>query len=237
MRFISFLFKRILTAAIILSLSIAAILYLRKDIHWQDFINNPKYWIVPLAVFYLVLNFERIVSSFISKILFFGMLIWAGYTFYPGMMKHVEPYVGQYVKNINTDNAIHTVNGWLTPSDGSKPVLQFDNGKNPKPVEKKKPQVDQEEQKPTNSISHIDFKNMSKEDAQKTVQQFTPNQIEDLAGLPLSQLSDVTKLAPIEMQNKLYQMGFKAENPVATLQQIVGNNRQNKEQALNNFFK
>lgn len=237
MQYLSFILKR-LALSLVFTAIIFAIISFWLKVPPQDFLNNSKYWIIPLGVAYFIINFERLFHSILSKIIFMGILIWSGYTYFPSLMKYVEPYVGHYTKDIiGTDKLLSSANKFINEQKSS-------SGKQPIEERKKENLIIQEQQEKeeaaqktiAESIS-VDFTGVPRDEIAEKIQKLPPKDLDALAKMPLKQVSEIVQMAPVEVQNKLYQMGFNANDPLASIQQIVGKNKDQQRSAIKNLFK
>ena len=181
---------------------------------------------------YIVLNFERLFTSILNRILLLSILGFATYSFYPGVIKSIQPFVSNYVGyNFNPTKIKSTVNDLLTPKDGSKPAFQSGDGKSDN--------LNIESAKPLNSSDQffVDLGKMNKDEIATIIPNLSSQQISDLAQQPISFLSDITKIAPKEIQSKLAKLQINVSSPSQSINDLVGNNVSNQRQALDSLFK
>ncbi len=232
MRLIKFLLIRFSIFAFLLAIIGFSILYLRPDIKPIHFLQDLRFLIIPISLLYLVLNFERLLTSNLNRILLLSIFGLVGYSFYPGAVKSAQPLVSTYLNQVNPEKIKSTVNDLLTPKDGSKPAFQIGDGKssdtlNSAPTK----QLDSSDQ------LFVDLGKMKKNEISSVIPNLSSQQISDLAQQPISFLSDLTKMAPQEIQNKLAKLKINVSNPSQSITDLVGDNTSNQRQALDSIFK
>ena len=219
MKSISYLFKVCLIFIVLLSFIAGLILYVRPDIKPYDFLSNWKFWIIPVVLFYFILNFKRLIAKTINRFLLVAMIVWGGYFFYPNIMDSIKPYVLNYFGS-SSEKIKGTVNDLVTPKDGSKPIIHI----------------------PSSSKSNSDVKVnsvdiSSKDDISKNLPGLSSSQIKDLAQQPLSYLSSLADLTPPEVKNRLAKIGIDVKHPSQSISDLVGGDNKKQREAINNLFK
>lgn len=124
MNFLKQLFKILIIYLIVLSSFVAFILYLRPDLKLIDFKTNPTLWIVPVALLYITLNFKRLFSSILNKVLILVILAWGAYHFFPDYTKKLFNMAKDELPS--QKEITKQTNKLLTPSNGEQPVFQFE---------------------------------------------------------------------------------------------------------------
>ncbi len=237
MQYLSFILKRLVLSLVFTGIIFAIISFWLK-VPLQDFLNNSKYWIIPLGVAYLTINFERLFHSILSKIIFTGILIWGGYTYFPSLMKYVEPYVGHYTKDIiSTDKLLSSANKFVNEQKSPNQSPPVEERKKENLAIQEQQEKEEANKKALPQSLSVDFTGIPRDEIAEKIQKLPSKDLETLAKMPLNQVSEIVQMAPVEVQNKLYQMGFNAQDPLASIQQIVGRNKNQQRNAIQNLLR
>lgn len=226
--------------SILLAILTGAILYLRPDVKPEDFLTDWKYWIVPIALMYIVFNFKNLLKSIFNRILLFGMFAWSGYYFFPGVMNFIKPYISS---PLSSSSAKNTFNDLVTPKDGTKPVIHIDNnGLKYNPENREVKITDGNNQNasnvPNNQNTPPSFNGSIPNNLNnQTVSNLSNEQISHLSNQPLSYIGQMTSLAPPEVKERLSRIGINMDNPQQTISNLVGGDSKKQRQAINQIFK
>lgn len=240
---------------VLLSILTGAILYLRPDIKPEDFLTDWKYWIVPVALMYIVFNFKNLLKSIFNRILLICIFVWSGSYFFPGVMNFVKPYVSS---PLSSSSAKNTFNDLVTPKDGTKPVIHIDNNGLKYNPENREVKATDSNSNNNNSIdkSNVDYNSTSNSTIpnkqtippsfngnipnnlnNKNVSSLSNDQISQLSNQPLSYIGQMTSLAPPEVKERLSRIGINMDNPQQTISNLVGGDSKKQRQAINQIFK
>ncbi len=198
MNILKYIFKTIIIFLVILSIIYISILYLRPDISYKDLIEQKQFWIIPIALLFIIINFTALFKSIINKILFFGILSWGASQFFPKQADYISSFLMNKVPNSSSIKS--TANEMMTPKDGSQPKFQFDEQN----------KSNKNENKNNNSQS-------------KPVEQPQKNKnidIESISKDPTKALNEIEKIIPPEIQQKLEETGIDITNPTKTIENI-----------------
>lgn len=232
MNFIKNLFKLLTIYAILLSIYIGLTLYLRPDIKIQDFLHNVYYWIGPLILLYVVLNFKKIFYGIINKIIIVFLLFLGANHFFPDFLKSLQPYIGGVIPSPNSIKK--SANEILTPKNGMEPKYQFEiNNKNQNKDKKIRQHKEEsaiieepQEAKPLPEVIDVlpvGSNNQSNQNGN------TSDIVQDIKELP----SKAMEVFPKEAKDKLKEAGVDLENPANTLENI----QEKKKDLKDSFFK
>ncbi len=180
----------------------AGILYLRPDMSHKDLIEQKQFWIIPIALIFIIINFKSLFKSIINKVLLLSILSWGASQFFPKQAAYISSYITSKIPNSSLFK--NTANEMMTPKDGSQPKFQFEDAKK----QKNNTTPNQNNGQPTqpNSI----------EPKQKN----TAVDIEAISKDPTKALGELEKMVPPEIQQKLDETGIDITNPVKTIENL-----------------